>query len=151
MRCCVARGWRTECSLICTLFSCARETTGKLISVAKFRKLGGKSSATAQIYTSSENSKLHPHILLIQFCSQLHPFSYFQKTSSPEIAFIVIMPVFTEISVYSFFLHLTSLNVTSFATSYPQTKNKLGHPELSASWALTPGRAGRVVSSCSPR
>ena len=98
--------------------------------MAKFRKLGGKSSTAVQIYTSSKNSNQHPHILLIQFCSQLHPFSYFEITSSPEIAFIIIIAVIfvIEISVYSFFLHLTSLTLTSFATSYPLTENKFGHP-----------------------
>ena len=117
-------------------------------SVAKFRKFGGKSSATAQIFTSSKNSKLHPHILLIQLRSQLHPFLYFQISSSllylhHFLYFIVLIHhnsysiilssllyllFFIEISVCSFFIHLTSLNLTFFATSYPLTENKFDHP-----------------------
>ena len=42
-------------------------------SVTKFKKLGGKSSVTDEIYTSSKNSKLYRHILFIHFYLWPHP------------------------------------------------------------------------------
>ena len=44
----------------------------ELETVALFWKLGGKSSLREKMYTSSKNSKLHPHILLVRFCSWLN-------------------------------------------------------------------------------